>query len=101
MFADLSESDLFRTREGDAMRQLQERGALVVVRPPSELEGADRLVERAVAEVGESGGALTPALLGRIAELSGGRSLEVNVELVVNNARLAAECAVAWAAMSA
>ena len=44
---------------------------------------------------------MVEADLARIAELSGGRSVEVNVELVINNARVAAECAVAWAASGA
>jgi pseudouridine-5'-phosphate glycosidase len=77
------------------------RGALVVIPPPRELEGADELVEQALSEVGEVGGALTPALLARIASLSAGRSVEVNVELAVNNARVAAACAVAWAGLNA
>jgi pseudouridine-5'-phosphate glycosidase len=37
--------------------------------------------------------ALTPFLLGRIVELTGGRSLEANIALVKNNARLAAQIA--------
>ena len=35
----------------------------------------------------------TPFLLAKIAERTGGRSLAANIELVVNNARLAAEIA--------
>jgi pseudouridine-5'-phosphate glycosidase len=35
----------------------------------------------------------TPRLLARVAELSGGRSLPLNVDLVVNNARVAARVA--------
>lgn len=71
-------------------------GAVVAVPPPRELEGAEDLVARAVSQVSERGKALTPALLARIAELSGGRSLDVNLDLVVNNARVAAECALEW-----
>jgi len=79
--------------------ELGGRGALVAVPPPAELPGAEGLVGQAVAEVGAvEGPGLTPRLLARIADLSGGRSLEVNVELVVNNARTAAACAVAFAA---
>ncbi len=44
---------------------------------------------------GITGKAVTPFLLGRIAALSGGRSLEANRALVRNNARLAAEIAAA------
>lgn len=71
------------------------RGVVVAVPPPGELEGAAALVEQAVADTADlRGAAVTPAILARIAELSGGRSVEVNVELVVNNARAAAETAV-------
>jgi pseudouridine-5'-phosphate glycosidase len=72
-------------------------GVVVGVPPPRELPLARELVEQAAAGQGDvHGAAVTPLLLGRIAELSGGESVEVNVELVVNNARVAAECAVAW-----
>lgn len=42
---------------------------------------------------------LTPFLLGRILERTGGRSLEANIALVRNNAALAAQVAVALAAL--
>ncbi|MFQ6548215.1 pseudouridine-5'-phosphate glycosidase [Aestuariibius sp. 2305UL40-4] len=42
---------------------------------------------------GISGKAVTPFLLARIFELTGGRSLETNIALVLNNARLAARIA--------
>jgi len=42
---------------------------------------------------GISGKAVTPYLLGRIFDLTGGRSLKANVALVLNNARLAAAIA--------
>jgi pseudouridine-5'-phosphate glycosidase len=41
--------------------------------------------------------AVTPFLLGRIFELTDGRSLEANIALVRNNAKLAAEIAIAMA----
>jgi pseudouridylate synthase len=70
------------------------RGVVVAIPPPGELESAEALVERAVRELaGVSGPELTPRLLARVAELSGGRSLELNVDLVVNNARVAARVA--------
>ncbi|MGH7765788.1 MAG: pseudouridine-5'-phosphate glycosidase [Candidatus Dormibacteraceae bacterium] len=70
------------------------RGIVVAIPPPSELDGAQELAEQAVREVaGVSGADVTPKLLARMAELSGGRSVEVNVELVVNNARIAAQVA--------
>ncbi|MEE0062236.1 MAG: pseudouridine-5'-phosphate glycosidase, partial [Oscillospiraceae bacterium] len=37
----------------------------------------------------------TPFLLARVAELTGGDSLESNIQLVLNNARVAAKTAVA------
>jgi pseudouridine-5'-phosphate glycosidase len=70
------------------------RGVVVAVPPPAELDGAEELVQRAVRELaGVAGPALTPRLLARVAELSGGRSLDLNVDLVVNNARVAARVA--------
>ena len=74
------------------------RGVLVAVPPPEELEGAEELTRQAVAAAGAIKGAdVTPRLLQRLAELSGGRSVDVNVKLVVNNARVAAEVARAYA----
>jgi pseudouridylate synthase len=73
-------------------------GVVVAVPPPAELADARRLVDRAAAELRDvHGPELTPRLLARLAELSGGASVRVNVELVINNARTAAECAVRWA----
>jgi len=70
------------------------RGIVVAVPPPAELEGAEELAQRAVRELaGVAGSELTPRLLALMAELSGGRSLHLNVELVVNNARVAAQVA--------
>jgi pseudouridine-5'-phosphate glycosidase len=72
-------------------------GVVVGVPPPRELPLARDLVAQAAADQGDvHGAAVTPRLLGRIAELSGGASVDVNVELVVNNARVAAACAAAW-----
>jgi pseudouridine-5'-phosphate glycosidase len=76
------------------------RGVVVAIPPPEELLGAAGIVEQAIAETeGLSGQDLTPALLARVAELSGGRSVDVNLRLVVNNAALAAACAAAWCAL--
>ena len=47
---------------------------------------------------GVQGKDVTPFLLGRVVELSGGASLKANIELVLANARLAAQVAVAYAA---
>ena len=43
---------------------------------------------------------VTPFLLDRIYELTGGRSLSANIELVLNNARLAARIAAAAAKLN-
>ena len=73
------------------------RGILVGVPPPRELDDAEAIVESAVARAGTvRGGDVTPRILALVAELSGGASLSVNVELVVNNARAAAATAVAY-----
>jgi pseudouridine-5'-phosphate glycosidase len=65
-------------------------------------DALERATETALAEArtrGIAGKALTPFLLARVNALTGGRSLRSNVELVRNNARLAADVAVAYAAM--
>jgi pseudouridine-5'-phosphate glycosidase len=73
------------------------RGVVVALPPPRELEGAEEMATRAASDLqGVSGGAVTPRLLARMAELSGGRSLDLNVDLVVNNARVAAQVAGAY-----
>ena len=72
------------------------RGIVVAIPPPAELDGAEELARRAVRDVSDAAGSeVTPRLLARMAELSGGRSLDLNVELVVNNARVAAQVAAA------
>jgi len=58
------------------------------------------VVEQALAEAAAQGiaaKAVTPFLLQRIFELTGGRSLEANIALVLNNARLGAAIAGALA----
>ena len=73
-------------------------GLVIAVPPPEELLGAAGLVEQALAEVPDAAGpSATPAVLSRIRDLSGGRSVRVNVRLVVENAAVAAACAAAWA----
>lgn len=57
------------------------------------------LIAQAVAEAeakGITGAAITPYLLGRIVELSGGESLRANIALVKNNARLGAVIACSY-----
>ena len=81
----------------------QGSGVLVCVPPPSPLPRAE--VERALsAALGEAaqrklaGKELTPFLLARLADASGGRTLQSNLDLLENNARRAGEIAVALAA---
>jgi len=74
------------------------RGIVVAIAPPAELDGAEEMAQRAVRELaGVEGAEVTPRLLARMAELSGGLSLDLNVDLVVNNSRTAAQVAVASA----
>lgn len=62
--------------------------------PPEEFNGAlDRALTDAHRE-GVTGPRVTPFLLARLAELTGGRTLAANRELIVNNARLGGEVAV-------
>jgi pseudouridine-5'-phosphate glycosidase len=75
------------------------RGIVVALPPPAELEGAEEMAQRAAQELaGVAGPEVTPMLLARMAELSGGLSLDLNVDLVVNNARIAAQVAKAASA---
>jgi pseudouridine-5'-phosphate glycosidase len=81
--------------------QLGRHSALVLVQPPPEsVENVAPLIEQALAEAteaGVSGQAVTPFVLSRLHEISGGRTLDANRKLVAHNAALAAEVAVAYA----
>jgi pseudouridine-5'-phosphate glycosidase len=75
---------------------------LLLVQPPPESIDAEPLVEAAIEaarERGISGQQLTPFVLAFLHEHSGGRTLEVNRKLIVANARLAGEVAVAFASL--
>ena len=64
----------------------------------------DRVLTEALAladEAGVTGKAVTPFLLLKIVELSGGRSLEVNLDLARNNVRVAGRIATEWSALRA
>jgi pseudouridine-5'-phosphate glycosidase len=77
-------------------------GGVVIANPiPKEFEMdfdiITNAIEKAVAEaeeLGIKGKESTPFLLAKVRELTGGDSLESNIELVYNNARLAAKIAV-------
>lgn len=83
------------------------RGGAVIANPVPEqhqldLELMQNAIESALAEAerqGIHGKAITPFLLAKIEELTGGKSLKANIELVLNNARLAAQIAVELAAL--
>ena len=81
--------------------QLGRRTALLLARPPDEsLDDVEPLIERALAQArdeGISGQPVTPYVLAFLHRESGGRTLAANRELVVANAGLAAEVAVAFA----
>ena len=75
------------------------RSAVLVTNPVPEAESIsksemDPIIAKASAEAikkGIHGQKLTPFLLGRISELTNGKSLQTNLALLLNNARLAAQ----------
>src|SRR5262249_57653295 len=72
--------------------------ALLLARDPDDGIDVEPLVEEALAAAAAheiSGQAVTPFVLSYLHERSGGRTQEANRELIVANARLAAEVAVA------
>jgi pseudouridine-5'-phosphate glycosidase len=71
-----------------------------VAMPADELEGWIATAIAAAEELGIRGGSVTPFVLARVADASGGRTLRANVALVVNNARSAAQIAVVRTAKS-
>ncbi len=75
------------------------RGGLLLGRPPDEsLDDVEPLIERALADAateGVHGQAVTPFVLSFLHRESGGRTLHANRELIVANARLAGEIAMA------
>ena len=83
-------------------------GGLVVANPiPAEFamphEAIDAAIQQALADaaqLGVSGKAITPFLLERVNQLTGGDSLAANIALVIGNARLAAAVAGALAALA-
>lgn len=75
---------------------------VLLANPPPESLDVEVLIEQALADArseGISGQAVTPFVLATLHERSGGRTREVNRKLIVANARLAAEVAVAFAAL--
>ena len=88
-------------------RELGLKGGMLVTNPIPEQyamapEVINAAIDQAVAESVEQGirgKAATPFLLARVKELTGGDSLDSNIQLVYNNARLAAKTACALAAL--
>ncbi len=64
--------------------------------PKSEMEPLIEKASKEAKEKGVHGKEVTPFLLQRISELTGGKSMKANVALLLNNARLAAHIARAW-----
>ena len=85
----------------NAKREMGLAGGTVIANPVPAAHALDEreidaVIEEALSEMkasGITGKDTTPFLLAKIAERTGGRSLRANIELVVNNARLAAEIA--------
>ncbi|HJP70320.1 MAG TPA: pseudouridine-5'-phosphate glycosidase [Candidatus Limnocylindria bacterium] len=82
-------------------RRIPGAGGMLIVQPPPpdlaiDAAEVDAWIAEAVADAeahGISGGAVTPHLLGHLATASGGRTLRVNIGLIVNNARTAGRIA--------
>ena len=83
------------------------KGGMLVANPIPEqyampLDVINSAIDQAIAESVEKGihgKETTPFLLARVAELTGGNSLASNIQLVFNNARLAAKTAVHYASL--
>jgi pseudouridylate synthase len=79
--------------------QLNGASGVLLARPPDPEVDLEAIITEAVSHVrheGVGGQSVTPAVLSRVHELSGGRSTEVNKKLIVDNAGLAAEVAAAY-----
>jgi len=91
-----------------AHRSLPGVGGLLLVQPPpadvaipaDEMEGWIAEALDVAAAAGMRGAAVTPYVLSRVVEASGGRALRANIGLIVANAGAAAEVAVALSALS-
>ncbi|WP_448189724.1 pseudouridine-5'-phosphate glycosidase [Azospirillum sp. sgz301742] len=84
------------------------KGGVVLANPIPEADALDpadmeTVISQALKDAdsdGIQGKAVTPFLLGRLKELTAGRSLEANIALIGNNARVAALVAGAYAALA-
>ena len=90
-----------------ASQELGLEGGMLVTNPiPEEYSMDHEVISRAIDEAiaqanaqGIHGKATTPFLLAKVKELTGGDSLDANIQLVFNNARLAARTAAALCAL--
>ncbi|MBY0451771.1 MAG: pseudouridine-5'-phosphate glycosidase, partial [Bdellovibrionaceae bacterium] len=81
------------------------RGGVLIANPVPEEYSMDfhemeRVINSSLEEMKKKnikGKESTPFLLGKVKELTSGRSLETNIQLILNNAKVAAEIAVALA----
>ncbi len=84
-----------------AQRELAYPGGMLITNPIPEqyampADAINAAIEQALREADEQGvkgKATTPFLLARVCELTGGESLQSNIQLVLNNVRLAAQIA--------
>lgn len=89
-------------------KQLQLRGGSVIANPIPEVyemeyQEINEAIDRAINEAAEKrikGKVITPFLLNRIKEITKGKSLEANIKLVCNNAKLAAQIAIHWSLLN-
>lgn len=87
---------------------LQLQGGMVIANPIPEAHALNSkeinsVIDDAIMEMkqkGITGKDTTPFLLARIAERTGGKSLDANIQLVLNNAKVAAKIAVAFAQLN-
>ena len=90
-----------------AQNDLGFKGGMLVANPiPEEyampLDTINAAIDQAIAECNEKGihgKETTPFLLARVAELTGGNSLASNIQLVYNNAKVAAKTAAVYASL--
>ena len=90
-----------------AQNDLGMKGGMLVTNPiPEEyampLETINAAIDQAIAECEEKGihgKETTPFLLARVAEITGGNSLASNIQLVYNNAKIAAQTAAVYATL--
>ena len=93
-------AEIFRAKQACGLK-----GGILVTNPiPEEYSMPKQVIDQAIAqalreadEQGIRGKKCTPFLLARIKDLTGGDSLASNIQLVLNNARLAAQTAAALA----